>query len=474
MIGREWERKELDRALASDRSELVIVYGRRRVGKTFLIEQHFNKKFDFWYVGAHGMKTRAQLKNFANKLSEYTGITDYKFEDWLDAFLALKNYLKTLPDNRKKVVFIDEMPWMDTIRSDFVAALENFWNGWAMSQDNVMLIATGSATSWMRDKIIANRGGLHARITCQLHLNPFTLHEVELYLHGKGFKWDRYHILQSYMLLGGVPFYYSLLERGQSLAQNIDTLFFNHEGKLRAEFDQLYNALFLHAEDYVEIVKHLSKHKFGLTYCELSEATGLDGVRLTKALKNLERCDFIDKWPHYGNKKKRQVFRLSDFYTLFYYRFIDKNNTHDEHWWSKNFNSQEVNEWMGNSFEMVCLKHHRQIKDALGLTVISTEISTWQCYPDKNEGTPGAQIDMIIERADKYIHLCEIKFYSDKCHISQEYDSKLRTRMGFFRSVLKKDDMGLLNTFITTHGVANAVGHSIVDNDLTMDDLFRP
>lgn len=200
LIGRENERKELDRSLNSNRSELVIVYGRRRIGKTFLIERHFNQTFDFWYVGVRNVSTRTQLRLFSKQLRKYSGRADYRFQDWFDAFDALEEYLETLPADRKKIVFIDEMPWMDSSRSNFVSALENFWNGWAMSRGDIMLIATGSATSWMRDKLIGNKGGLHSRITCQLHLSPFTLMETEMYLHEMNIVWDRYQILQSYMV----------------------------------------------------------------------------------------------------------------------------------------------------------------------------------------------------------------------------------------------------------------------------------
>ena len=433
LIGRKYECEELERCLNSGRSELVIVYGRRRIGKTFLIEQYFKEKFDFWFVGVHGLSTKEQLRRFAKILKRYSGVSKYSFSGWFDAFDALEEYLETLPSDHKKVIFIDEMPWMDTGRSNFVVALENFWNGWAMSRRNIMLIATGSATSWMREKLIGNQGGLHARVTCQLHLAPFTLNETEKYLESLGMYWDRYHILQSYMLLGGVPYYYSILNPGMSLAQNIDNLCFKEDGKLRIEFNELYNALFVNADFYIEIVHLLSKHKSGLTYNEISAKTKVEGGKLTRVLGNLERCDFIEKWSKYGNKKKQEVYRLTDFYTLFYYKFINANNTKDEHWWSYNLDSQGVSSWMGISFELVCIKHHRQIKKALGISGMSTSISTWNCKPNEEEQTPGAQIDMIIERADRMVHLCEMKFSEGSYHISQEYEKRLRERMGLFK-----------------------------------------
>lgn len=472
LIGRIPERKELDRCLNSTRSELVIVYGRRRIGKTYLVEQHFQKKFDFWYVGRQGVPTKEQLRQFGKSLSRFSGQTKYMFSTWFEAFDALEDYLESLPRNRKKVVFIDEMPWIDRLHSNFVTALEGFWNGWAMSRGDIMLIATGSATSWMRDKLIGNTGGLHGRITSQLHIKSFTLGETEKYLQSMGIDWDRYQILQSYMAMGGVPYYYSLLNPALSLAQNIDDLFFKSDGKLRLEFDELYSALFQYADRYIEVVRALSNHRYGMTYNDLAKTIHIEGSQLTRILKNLERCDFIERWAYYGNKKREEVLRLSDFYTLFYYKFIDSRNRHEEHWWSKNSNSQGVLSWMGIGFEMVCLRHHQVIKDALGLTVISTETSSWHCESNETEGKRGSQIDMIIERADRIIHLCEIKFSVDKFNITKDYENRLRERMGAFRSSTK-NKKSLVNTFITTYGVANSKNKSIVHSEVTMEDLFK-
>lgn len=472
LIGREYECEELSRCLSSGRSELIIVYGRRRIGKTFLIEQYFKGTFDFWFVGVHGLSSKDQLRRFAKVLKRYSGVSQYTFSNWFDAFDALEEYLESFSKDGKKIIFIDEMPWMDTGRSNFVVALENFWNGWAMSKRNIMLIATGSATSWMRDKLIGNQGGLHARITCQLHLAPFKLYETEKYLENHDIHWARYQILQAYMLLGGVPYYYSILNPKLSLAQNIDNLCFKQDGKLRVEFDELYNALFSNADLYIEIVRLLSKHKSGLTYKEITTDVKVEGGKITRILNNLERCDFIERWSKYGNKKKQEVFRLTDFYTLFYYKFIEPNNTKDEQWWSYNMDSQSVSSWMGISFELVCLKHHRQIKKALGISGMSTSVSTWSCKPDKEEGTPGAQIDMIIERADRMIHLCEMKFSESTFRISQEYEKSLRERMGLFR-FKTNNRKSLVHTFITTYGVADGKHKSIVHSEVVMDDLFN-
>ena len=471
IVGREKECAELQRLVDSSRSELVIVYGRRRIGKTFLVEEFFNQKFDFRYVGGHGMNTRQQLRNFAKVLATFTRKPTEPLNNWFEAFDALENYLQTLP-NKKKIVFIDEMPWMDSGRSSFVVALENFWNGWAMAQRNIMLIATGSATSWMRDKLVANKGGLHGRITSSIHLSPFTLHETELYLEKLGITWDRYQIAQAYMLLGGVPFYYSLLRPELSLAQNVDELFFGKDGCLKLEFDELYSALFNNAKQYLEVVKLLSNNKSGMTVSQLSQALNYKGGNISTIIKNLERSDIVEKWNQYGNKKRGAIFRLTDFYTLFYYKFVEPNLSKDPNWWSNNLESRAITAWMGNSFELVCMKHLQQVKQALKINAISTQSYTWSIPSNNKDNTPGAQIDMIIERADRIIHLCEIKFSTEPYIINSKYEAQLRERAALFR-LTTNTKKTLVHTFVTTYGVANGKHRSIVHSEVTMDNLFE-
>ena len=472
LISRNRECNELQRCLDSDRSEFVIVSGRRRIGKTYLIDKFFNYKYDFTFVGEHKTPAKIQIQDFMRAIERHSKKKQPKAATWSAAFNALADYLEKLPAKRKKVVFIDEMPWMDTQRSNFVSALENFWNGWGNRRTDIMFIATGSATSWMADKIEGNQGGLHARITCNLHLSPFNLHDTEEYLRQRNCQWDRYQILQCYMIFGGVPFYLSLLNTSDSLVQNIDRLLFAEGAQLRGEFDELYTALFAKADTYISVVRLLSENKSGLTREDILRATGIEGAFLSRILKNLERCDFITRLSQYGNKTRDSLFRLTDFFTLFYYKFIEPNNTKDEQWWSNNLDSRSVSAWMGLSFELICLNHHRQIKAALGISGVGTSISTWRSKADKTSGIPGFQIDMIIERADRIIHLCEMKFSTDLYGITTSYETKLRERMSLFR-MATKNKKALVNTFVTTYGVINGKHKSIVHSEVTMDDLFN-
>lgn len=470
LIGRHEECDILKECPESSRSEFVIVCGRRRIGKTFLIDQFFENRYDFSFVGKHRTKTQTQLSYFSKAMRKYSGMKQTAYADWYDAFDALEEYLETLPTDRKKVIFIDEMPWIDSQRSTFVSALENFWNAWANRRYDIVLIASGSATSWMADKLIENQGGLHNRITRRLYLEPFTLAETEQYLQSFDSPLTRYDILQCYMFTGGIPFYLSLMNPKLSVAQNIDKLFFDKNAPLRNEYDELYSALFSHVDSYLKVIELLNNHKYGLTKREIGNATKFNGKYLNTILNNLEQCDFIDKYELFG-KKNMLVYRLVDFYTLFYFKFIHNRHEKDTEWWSHNLEASGIKSWMGLTFELICMRHHKQIKKALGISGIGTSISTWKCMPDADNEIPGAQIDMLIERSDRIIHLCEMKFSEEEYCISNDYEMRLRRRMGIFKE-RTKTKQPLVHTFITTFGIGRGKHNSIVHSEVTMDNLF--
>lgn len=472
LIARQRECEEIQKALNSAESEFVIVCGRRRIGKTFLVEQFFDGKYDFKYVGGHNKRTRDQLNAFAKAIHQYSGKPQLHFKDWFQAFDALEDYLSQCDNGQKIVIFIDEMPWVDTKRSNFITALESFWNGWAVGRRNILLVATGSATSWMTDKLLKNRGGLYNRIRRRIYIRPFTLKETEEFLIANSFSWDRYQILQSYMFTGGVPFYLKMFDRQLSLAQNIDILCFNENGQLQEEFDELYNAIFPGAESYVTVAKVLSEHRQGLTRNEISTKTRLSGAFLTRVLKNLERCNFIDRTNLFGNRKTEAIYRMVDYFTLFYFKFIANNLTKDEYWWTHHIDSRSISSWMGLTFELICMEHHVQIKKALGISGMATAVSSWRCKPDEEAGTSGAQIDLIIERSDRIIHLCELKFSQEPYGITKDYAEKIRHRSWLFKTQTQTKKT-IVNTFVTTFGLGFGKNHSIVHSEVTLDDLFN-
>lgn len=469
LIGREREQTQLQHCLESGKSEFVVIYGRRRVGKTFLVRQFFKNKFTFSYVGAHRYTQREQLANFAKAIMEYGKVSvTPSFNSWIEAFEALKELIAAQSGKGKKVLFFDEMPWIDNTRLSFVKALENFWNGWVASRDDILLIACGSSTSWMVDKLLMNKGGLHNRITTSINLRSFTLHDTERYLHHKGLQWDRYTTLQCYMALGGVPFYLSKLDSHEpSLATNLDNLFFHDDAPMKLEFDELYNALFAHADKYIEIVKVLANHREGMTAIEIAHATGIEGGWLTRVLTNLLRSDFVVCFSQYGNKSRGQIYRLCDFFTLFWLKFVDGNQGKDINFWSHSLNSQSVMVWQGHMFELVVLQHLQQVKKALGVDRILNSSSSWR----GSQGDKRTQIDLVIERADRVINLCEIKFATTPYIITKDYDLKMRTRMAIFQNITKTR-RSLVNTMITTYGVLPGAHSAIAQSEVVMDDLF--
>lgn len=470
LIGRHKEQAKLQACVESGRSEFIVIYGRRRIGKTFLIRRYFKDTYDFSFVGKHDMPKEEQLREFAKALQTYSQSAFLPIlQNWNEAFECLQKILDSSKKKDKKVVFFDEMPWMDTPKSDFIAALENFWNGWAAMRDDILFIACGSATSWMVDKILHNQGGMFNRITQKIYLRPFHLCEVEQYLDEHHFNWDRYQIAQCYMILGGVPYYLTLLNRQLSLLSNIDELFFtNAHAMLRTEYNELYSTLFKRPENYLSVIKTLIGRKEGFTRKEISEKTKISGSTLTKVLTDLEQCDFILPYARYGNSKNNTIYRIKDFYTLFYYKYVNGIDTKDAHYWTHLANSQQVTSWQGFSFELLCLIHLDEIKRALGIDRILNDASSWRSKMPEGSNT---QIALVIERADRNINLCEMKFANGLFAIDKDYEQKLRERISIFRAETKTR-CSTRTTLVTTYGVFKNKHQGIVDDEVTLDDLF--
>lgn len=456
--------------MESERSEFVVVYGRRRIGKTFLVRRFFKDNYAFSFVGKHEMRREQQLTEFAKELMCYSHSTFVpQLKNWTEAFDALQRLLETYNISGKKVVFFDEMPWMDTPKSDFVSALENFWNGWANMRDDIVLVACGSATSWMVDKLLHNQGGLFNRITQKLYLRPFKLSEMEQYLDEKHFGWNRYQIAQCYMILGGIPFYLTLLNPKLSLLSNIDELFFaDAHAMLRTEYNELYSTLFKRPDNYLAVIRMLTERKEGFTRKEISEKTKLGGAALSKILSDLEQCDFIFSYARYGNAKNNAIYRIKDFYTLFYYKYVNGIDTKDSLRWTHLSSTPQVSSWQGFSFELLCLLHLDEIKKALGIDRILNDASAWRSrQPEQN-----TQIDLVIERADHNINLCEMKFSSGMYAIDKGYEQKLRERMSIFLAETMTRCITRI-TMVTTYGVLQNKHSGIVNDEVLLDDLFE-
>ena len=469
IIGRKEEQQILHSAVQSENSEFVAVYGRRRVGKTYLIRETFGYKFTFQHTGLAKGNTKEQLFSFAISLRD-AGYDDCPIpKSWLEAFSLLSTFLKNSTDE-KKIVFLDELPWMDTPRSNFISAFEHFWNGWASARKDIVLIICGSATSWIINKVINDHGGLHNRVTKQIALQPFTLKECEMFAKSKGLEMSRYQLAECYLVFGGIPYYWSLLEKGLSLSQNIDKIIFAKNGKLSNEFDQLYASLFKSPEQYIDIVTALGKKKAGMTREEIIVAIDkYSNGALSKVLDELEYCGFIRKYNGFDKKSKQAIYQLIDNYTLFYFKFIQQNENNDEHFWSASIDSAMHRAWSGLAFERLCMAHTQQIKVALGISGVLSNVYSWRKEAD--ETSDGAQIDLLIDRNDQVINLCEMKYSLSEYAIDAEYEQKLRNKKSAFIDATNTRKAVHL-TMVTTFGIKTNVHSGIVQNEVKLDDLF--
>ena len=472
MVGRAEECRKLERCVDRQQAQLVTVYGRRRVGKTFLINEFFDKRFDFKLTGEYKASKESQLENFILEWNRRTKSNHAIPDSWKEAFSLLREYLSSLPTTEKHIVFFDEMPWMDTPNSGFLPSFEYFWNDYGSACDHLIFIICGSSTSWMMDHIERNKGGLFNRRTCKILLEPFSLLETELYLKSLGIEWARYDIAEMYMITGGIPYYLSFLTPDLSLSENIDNLFFQKGAELRDEFDHLFRTLFENSELYIRIVETLSKKKSGMGRAELAEKAGIpvNGC-LTKKLSNLVDAGFVRASSFYNQKKRDIQYQLSDYYTLFYFRFVKDHYGQDEHYWSNAVDLPSRRVWAGLTFEQLCRDHSAQIKQQLGIAGVLSEESVWFSRCNEEGSSRGAQIDLVIDRRDHTTTLCEMKYSVNVFEIDKDYEIILRNKIDAFRreTGTKKS---LQLALITTFGVKKNKYSNIVARQVVLDDLF--
>jgi len=433
-----------------------------------LVRSFFAEKICFELVGARKTPLRGQLQNFAHVMEQATGYKHARPESWQHAFQELVRYLEPLvARGGRKVVFFDELPWLASRNSGFLQAFEYFWNSWASRQERLVVVICGSAASWMIAKVLRHRGGLHNRVTRRVVLQPFTLNETEELLRHQGLRWERSQVAELYMATGGIPFYLNLVERGRSAAQAIDDLIFAEDAPLRDEFDELYAALFEHHERHLTVVRALAKKQQGLTRGELLELTRMpSGGNMTTILEELEASGFIRRVIPFGRTERDALYRLMDEFTLFHLRWARKGGP-----WTAIRGTPSWRAWSGYAFESLCLRHVQQIQAALGIAGVQVEVSGWRHRPESADEV-GAQIDLIIDRRDDVIHLCEMKFTDAPFAITRKYAEELRTRREVFREATSTRK-SLFLTFVTKSGLSEDQ-HSLelVDAHVSLDSLF--
>lgn len=478
IIGRKNELKELQQLYASGKAEFVAVYGRRRVGKTFLIDEALMGKITFRHAGlspvdekGNANNLKQQLQNFYQSLQLIGMRKSHCPKNWLEAFFMLEQHLQTIDNGERQVVFMDELPWMDTPRSGFITALESFWNGWACHRSNMMLIVCGSANSWMLNNLVNNHGGLYGRTTYEIKLAPFTLHECELFYKSKGIHMSRYDIAQANMILGGIPYYMNYFMREKSLAQNIDSLFFYRNAILSNEYNRLFASVFSKPEEMMRIVRFLSSRRYGYNREEIVSGTKLaNNGDLTKMLQALVTSDFIEYYVPFGESKRNPHYKLIDPFCLFYLRFVDGQKEMDSSFWMNTVQSPKINAWRGYAFEDLCLRHINQIKHSLQIGGISSTQSSWAVTGNKEQ--EGTQIDLLIIRKDNVVNLCEMKFYSEEFKVNKEYHKTLVHRTNILIEHLSRKT-SIHNTLITTYGLEYNEYSSDFIHTITLDELFQ-
>jgi AAA+ ATPase superfamily predicted ATPase len=469
LIGRQREIEILNFSIQTNQSELVCIYGRRRVGKTFLIRNYFGTNIRYEISGLHQGSLDEQLTNFAQTLIKASGQFVAKPGSWLEAFFLLEQWLNSSKQKNKQVLFFDEFPWMATAKSGFLAAFENFWNTYISKQNKFIVVICGSAASFMINKIIKNKGGLHNRVTRKIRLLPFNLYETEKFLAHKKIKWSRYDITMCYLAMGGIPHYLNQLQRGESVSQAIDRLLFDPGGGLIDEFNELFGSLFLHDHLHKQVVSLLAKKNKGLTRNGiLSSVSVKTGGTFSTILDELIESGFIEKLDPFDKKSKDSLYRLSDEYCLFYHQFIAPNIKAGKGSWIRLSATSPWKVWSGYAFESLCLKHISQIKKALGIDKIYSTHSSWLGSSPLGK----AQMDLIINRDDQVINVCEMKFYNSLFAMDKKYAEALRRKLAIFsqNTGTKKN---LFLTLVTAFGATeNKYFYELVQNQIILDDLF--
>ncbi|OFX28571.1 MAG: hypothetical protein A2X08_07245 [Bacteroidetes bacterium GWA2_32_17] len=467
LIGRKNEISILQNALKSNKPELIAVYGRRRIGKTFLVRNVYKNYIQFEFSGINNCSLKQQLNNFYLTLADKND-SFKKPSDWIEAFHQLNQYISKLTSKKKKVIFIDEFPWLDSRKSNFLSAFDNFWNSYATKRDDLVVVICGSAASYMVKNIIKSKGGLHNRITNKIQLLPFNLYEAELLLKKNKVKLTRYDILQIYMAMGGVPHYLEKILPSESVAQAIDRLCFTKNGFLRNEFKNVFASLFDQHDNHEAIIRALASVRKGLTRTAIAKKSKLkSGGTLSKTLTELEESGFIEKYlPYKGNKDS--VYRLTDEYSLFYIKYIENIKPSNKGIWIKMYGQQSYKIWSGFSFETICIKHVEQIKEGLKISGINSLQGSWIEKNKKNN----AQIDLLIDRDDNIINICEMKFYNTGFILDKKYANEIAKKVDAF-SLSTKTKKNVFVTFITSYGlISNKYSKQHVQSELTINHLF--
>ena len=484
LVGRHAEKKRLHELVLSKRAEFIALYGRRRIGKTFLVEQYLGglSQTFIHITGQIDADRTRQLEIFQTEIEKK--LFDQRrlppFLTWNVAFQQLISGLKRRISESPKgiiTVFLDEIPWLSTQKSGLLSALDHAWNTELRHISNLKLVVCGSAAAWMIKNIVNAKGGLHNRLTASMRLAPFNLQETEEYLHARGIKLSRREIITLYMAFGGVAYYLDFVRRGQSATQAIGTTCFG-SGELSSEFDRLFTSLFGDSGDHLKIIRILARRREGLTRDFIVNAMNTSsGGLLSLRLHELIEAGFIDLIVPLGRKIKDAQYRIIDEFVLFALSWIEKAPRGAmiprdiENYWTAESSTPSYRSWAGYAFENLCFKHQLEIRRALGIAGIATKVGSWRNHP-KSKKEKGVQIDLVFARADRCFTICEIKYYDVSFRIEKFYAEALgRKRAEFVKEFAKNKHV--FTAMICAHGIdPNEYSRELIDHIVTGDAFF--
>ncbi|MCX7116201.1 MAG: ATP-binding protein [Gammaproteobacteria bacterium] len=483
IIGRLDEQKVLQKIMDSKRAEFLAIFGRRRVGKTYLIKHFFlNKPCHFFQItGVKNGSMKEQLHEFTRAVEKTfypQGVQLKEPSTWMQALKILSFAIEQSNHKNKVILFFDEIPWLATKRSRFLQALDYYWNTQWSDNARIRLIVCGSAASWVIKNIVNNKGGLHNRITAQIRLDAFSLYETKCFLKYRGIPLNDKQILALYMMIGGIPHYLNQIEKGLSAAQNIDQLCFTKNGLLFNEFNNLIPALFQDEMVYNKLIRLISKQRYGIDRREiLKQSKHSSGGRLNQRLIELEEAGFIISFKPYGHRKRGKFYRIIDEYTLFYLNWIEpivdsvRYQSKPNGYWENLSKSPAWKSWAGYAFEAICFKHIENIRIALHVPV-TANIGTWRYIPKKGSDETGAQIDLLFDRDDDVVTLCEIKYSESAFEIDKKYAANLQNKIEVYKKKSGIEKQVFL-AMVTSNGMKPTLYFDdLITNQATLADLF--
>ena len=407
-VGRTKELGQLRQLIQNNKSSIGVIYGRRRIGKSELIKKAFNQHSKLIFEGLENRPKQEQINSFVFQLRYQLGKEhgDISIKSWKEAFILLYEELKQKPVH----VILDEFQWMANYRNEIVSELKLVWDLYISKIEGITLILCGSIASFMIKKVIKS-SALYGRADLIIHLKGFLLPETREILADKGTQ----EIIDAYMFLGGVPKYLDLIREKPSVRLAIEELAFTETGYLTDEFQRIFISHFGKKRGYRKIIHSLAKHPYGLFRKQISEESGVDlGGGLTGYLTDLESAGFISSSTPFNKNKNSKLlkYRLSDPYMRFYFSFIEPNLKRIKSGSTSSYFAQltqkgAFNAWIGIAFENLCIEHAIKISEILGFSGIDYSFGPYFCAPGKDSGV---QIDLLFDRNDKVITLCEMKY----------------------------------------------------------------